>query len=161
MSLKFQSSIGSKLFTKSEKWWDFFENWKKKELNWTLALQVPRAVTRLTVHRALPYWPTRQIAEPCPREDLWCWTWIFQFNWYFAFELLVLLHSKPLDYIEVSFTEIISVGTLANIGFELAHLFSKRLIFWGIFSKFSENSQKMKTSRGIPKMNSFPSRDTF
>ena len=41
--------------------------------------------------------PARHTEPQCfekarPREDLWCWTWIFWVKWYFAFKLLVLLH---------------------------------------------------------------------
>ena len=66
-----------------------------------------------------------------------CWTWIFQFKWYFAFELLVLLHSKSLNHTEVWFFLSISFCANSNLSFEPASLFSKMLIFWWIFSKFS------------------------
>ena len=59
------------------------------------------AETRLTAYRRLDI-PNRSFFEKArPREGLWCWTWIFQFNWYFTFQLLVLLHSKSLNHIEV------------------------------------------------------------
>jgi hypothetical protein len=96
------------------------------------------AETRLTVYRRLDI-PNRSVFDKAwPREDPWSWTWIFQFNWCFVFELLDLLHSNALNYIEVLFSLSISLGARAKSSFEPASLFSKMLIFWWIFSKNSE-----------------------
>ena len=66
--------------------WDF-QIFGKMIAGGAPALRVPRAETWLTVYRSLPFEKAR------PREDLWCWTCIFWFKWYFAFKLLVLLNS--------------------------------------------------------------------
>ena len=74
MTLKFQSSIGAKLFEKVEKWGDIFEKFEKIRKKKTVrgrvapALRVLRAVTRLTVHRSLQLEP-RKIRPIC---NFWC-----------------------------------------------------------------------------------------
>ena len=100
--------------------------------------------------------PARHTESQCfwkglARPDLWCVTCILQFNWYFAFELLVLLHSKSPNHVEVQFPVSISFGARPKSSFEQEPLFSKMLIFWWIFSKFSENFQEIAIFRQFQK----------